>query len=166
MLSLTYVSRPTDWTKSREETLEEIRAVSTARNTELNITGLLIATFAYFAHVLEGPESSINMVMASIMADPRHSHIVVLDRTSIALRRFPFWRLAQFERETFADQAVTPLLATLHAGDDDKAFGRFTHLTDAVARNQREERSNRPRPGKRQNFLQDETVIRRTRPCG
>ena len=134
MLSLAFVSLPTHWEKCRKETLDDIKTVSLARNSQLDITGLLIATISHFAQVLEGPKCAVDDVMASISVDPRHCQIVILQKIPIETRQFPLWRLATFERETFASLEVTPLLAMLHKERGGEALGRFSHLVDAISR--------------------------------
>ena len=134
MFSLTYVSLPMPLDKSRKEVLEDIHAVSLSRNSELDITGLLISTNAHFAQVLEGPEESVEAVMASIIADPRHSDVVIFPRSVIAARKFQTWRFVTFDRETFADFEVTPLLETMHTTASNESLWRFSRLVDAIAR--------------------------------
>lgn len=133
MLSLTYVSRQTHWARSRRETLESIQAVSISRNSELNITGMLIATRSHFAQVLEGPKEAVNQVMASIIADPRHIDLKELRRANIDIRRFASWQLAVFEREAFAHISMSPLLAAIHEGTDKAARAKFFKLIDDIA---------------------------------
>jgi hypothetical protein len=133
MLSITYVSRQTPWTESRREILENIQTASIARNSELNITGLLIATRSHFAQVLEGPTGAVDQVMASITIDPRHCEVVVLRREEIEIRRFASWQLAVFEREAFASISMRPLLAAVHEGTDEAAQGKFFRLIDDIA---------------------------------
>jgi len=134
MLSLAYVSRPTVWPKPREEILVDIQVVSIARNTQFEITGLLISTLAHFAQVLEGPAKAVDSIMASIMLDPRHYDIVVVRRTQLLRRRFPHWRMARFEYESIADASLTPLLVELHAEAGGAALRRFDRFVDALAR--------------------------------
>lgn len=137
MLSLAYVSRPTPWQKSRSETLEDIRTVSIARNSMLDITGVLIATVTHIAQVLEGPERAVDTVMASIVDDPRHCDIVVVNRAKIDRRCFPLWRMLRFEEQKFADAALVPMLSALHAERGGEALRRFNSFTEAIARTHR-----------------------------
>ncbi|QZH74182.1 MAG: BLUF domain-containing protein [Erythrobacter sp.] len=101
MLTGSYVSRPTIPFLLRPGVLDDIRAVSIARNSQLDVTGLLIVTVLYFAQVLEGPEDAVDEVMRSIAADPRHHEIVVVRRNVLKRLQFPLWRMARFEHETF-----------------------------------------------------------------
>ncbi|WP_197063653.1 BLUF domain-containing protein, partial [Novosphingobium malaysiense] len=55
MISLLYVSRSRILPVHRERMLDDIQAESLARNSQHDITGLLVAASAYFAQLLEGP---------------------------------------------------------------------------------------------------------------
>ncbi|MCL6251238.1 BLUF domain-containing protein [Altererythrobacter sp. KTW20L] len=134
MLTISYVSRPSIPSLRRTRVLDDIRAVSIARNSQLGITGLLIVTAMYFAQVLEGPEDAVDDVMKSILADPRHHEIVVVRRDIANRRRFPLWRMARFEHETFADASLSPLLAELHTKRGGAALRRFDRLLDDIRR--------------------------------
>lgn len=135
MLSLIYVSRPLIQPTDREQYLADIQAVSIARNSTLDITGLLIASPEFFAQVLEGPEEDVAAVMASIFADPRHADLRVVKRSESSTRRFPRWRMACFDSADFSSTAITPLLAAVHAQDDPEALRRLDRLIDAITRN-------------------------------
>ncbi|RVQ69587.1 BLUF domain-containing protein [Croceicoccus ponticola] len=134
MISLVCVSQPTCWTRSRKETLDDIQAVSQARNSALNVTGVLIATTTHFAHVLEGPKDAVESVLTSIMSDPRHCRVNVVRRTPIFRRRFPVWRLARMDRGRFASFALAGTLKRLHTAPDRETLHHFDQLTDALAR--------------------------------
>lgn len=137
MLSLAYVSRPSPWQKSRSETLDDIQAVSVARNSTLDITGVLIATVSYIAQVLEGPACAVDTVMVSIMNDPRHCDLIVVKRTETDRRCFPLWSMLRFEEEKFADASLVPMLSALHAERGGEALRRFNSFADAIARTHR-----------------------------
>ncbi len=68
MKSLVYISRPLVAMIDREAVLDDIQYVSVARNTTLDITGLLITTQDHFAQLLEGPAKAVESVMASMSA--------------------------------------------------------------------------------------------------
>lgn len=64
-------------------------------NLEHGITGLL-CTYAQgnvFLQVLEGGRAAVNMLYASILRDPRHRDVTLLDYAEIAQRRFASWRM-------------------------------------------------------------------------
>lgn len=133
MLSLIYVSRPLVDPEARARVLDDIQAVSIARNTDLDITGLLISTSGYFAQILEGPESGVEAVMARIAVDPRHHEVRIIRRSDVSERRFPHWRMARFDGESFGAVRVNPLLADCHARADSDVIARFDRLIDVIA---------------------------------
>lgn len=134
MFSLAYVSRPTSSQTSRAETLLDIQMVSIARNSSLDITGVLITTSTYIAQVLEGPASAVNTVMASILRDSRHHDIVVIKQCEASTRCFPLWRVMQFDQSHFADTALVPMLAAVHAEPSGEALFRFESFINALGR--------------------------------
>lgn len=144
MLSLAYVSRPTSWQKSRAETFADIQMVSIARNTSLDITGVLITTSSYITQVLEGPHCSVEAVMTSIMVDPRHQDITIVRRSSTRHRCFPLWRMLQFDNANFADTALVPILEALHAEQSGEALLRFDNFTNALGRTHASGRPDHP----------------------
>jgi hypothetical protein len=135
MLCLTYVSRPLIALADRAQLLADIQAVSAARNSMLDITGLLIASPEFFAQVLEGPIDDVEAVMASILADPRHHDIRIVGRSDVATRRFPRWRMAVFDSANFGSGSISPLLAAAHAQDAPHAVSRLDRLIEAIALN-------------------------------
>lgn len=58
------------------------------------ITGLLYADGARFLQVIEGPEESIALTYARIVADDRHGHILKLVDRAIEAREFGDWTMA------------------------------------------------------------------------
>ncbi|WP_275229759.1 BLUF domain-containing protein [Novosphingobium album (ex Liu et al. 2023)] len=128
-----YVSRPLIENEDRARVFDDIQAVSIARNSMLEITGLLIATPRFFAQLLEGPARGVDTVMASILADPRHHEVRVVRRSEAAVRRYPLWRMARFDGENFGIEGITPLLAAAHARDDPEAGRRLDRLMAAIA---------------------------------
>ena len=58
------------------------------------ITGLLYADGHRFLQVLEGPEESVGLTYARIVADPRHTGIVTEVDRLIAAREFGDWTMA------------------------------------------------------------------------
>lgn len=133
MLSLTYASRPLIQPFDRERQLADIQAVSIARNSRLEITGLLIASPDFFVQVLEGPAAAVDLVMASILADPRHRDLRVVRRSEAAERRLPRWSMACFDSASFGNDAITPLLTAVHAQRDPDAMRRLDRLIEALA---------------------------------
>ena len=132
MLSLLYISRcivPEDqWSAA----LADVQSASAAENSVFDITGLLIATPDWFAQILEGPPENIDLAMAGILADPRHSGIRILRRLMINRRRFPLWRLARFDHGAFEASHVRPALEQAYEGAGERALGALDRLIDRL----------------------------------
>lgn len=135
MISLLYVSETLVEEHDVDKVMDDIQAVSIARNSQLDITGALIATSAYFAQILEGPDEDVDLVMASIVRDPRHHRVRVLKRCDIAVRRFPRWRLARFSGDNFGTLNVAPVIAAAHAGTHADAVQQLERLIGTIAFN-------------------------------
>lgn len=138
MISLTYVSRLALMPDEVDAAIRDIQAVSLARNSSLDIAGLLIASRTHFAQLLEGPEASIDTVMLSILADRRHSEVKLIERRSIERRLCPTWRMARFDHENFGKVHVEPILRAAHAGSSEREVIGLKRLIAAMAAGQRE----------------------------
>ena len=73
----------------------ELLAHARAKNRVIGVTGMLLAENGRFVQELEGPESVVRELMATIAADPRHEHVRILLEEPIAARRFPDWAMAE-----------------------------------------------------------------------
>lgn len=79
-------------TLPREE-VDAILATSARNNPARGITGLLLFNGRNFLQLLEGEDGEVAALMQTIIADPRHSGVSVLDRRSIAVRACPDWAM-------------------------------------------------------------------------
>jgi len=64
-------------------------------NLEHGITGIL-CTYSQgnvFLQVLEGSRAAVNTLYGTIVRDPRHRDVTLLDYAEITERRFPSWRM-------------------------------------------------------------------------
>lgn len=77
--------------------LIEILTASRARNAEMGVSGLLLFSEDSFIQVLEGGQTAVENVFASIARDPRHHGVTVLVREPIKNRNFSGWSMG-FER--------------------------------------------------------------------
>ncbi len=92
---LVYMSRAAPGLTDAE--IDEILAVSRARNQATGITGLLLYARDSFIQVLEGSEAEVEGVFRSIKRDARHSWVTVLIREEIQQRDFLEWTMG-FQR--------------------------------------------------------------------
>jgi hypothetical protein len=128
MISILYISDARIEAGDRDRILEDIRTASIARNSMLDITGVLIAAPHHFAQLIEGPILSVSTVMASITADPRHTGLRVIRNSTTLGRSSVTWRMARFDSEAIGATCVTPLMIAAQAGDDADAIDRLDRL--------------------------------------
>lgn len=119
--SLFYISQSALSLPRDSEELSDIQFQSTARNSQLDLTGFLVATPSHFTQYLEGDAHSLSQVMNSIRSDARHYAIREWELPPECKRRFPWWRMATFPPGTFTSRHVEPLL-----GGDEEPLSRTT----------------------------------------
>ena len=90
-----------------DEALAELLEQSRERNLRNRITGLLLYKNGHFMQVLEGEESRVMEIFASIERDPRHKNIDVLREEYIQHRDFPDWSMG-FRNVDRLDPATMP----------------------------------------------------------
>ena len=82
----------------RAAVLGDIFTTARRHNRELGISGALIITDEAFVQTLEGDESAVRDLFASISHDPRHDQVVLIEETS-ARRTFGRWAMARVSTE-------------------------------------------------------------------
>lgn len=80
------------------------------KNEQLGITGALISTYQHFVQVLEGSPEAIEILMASIQNDQRHSNLVIVYKSGIAHRQFPHMQVAYEGPSLYVTGHVTRVL--------------------------------------------------------
>ena len=91
MYRLIYKSRaikPIDW-----ELVDSIIATSQSSNTELDVSGVLLASRSHFLQVLEGPFDKVNELYYAIVRDPRHVQVQLISFTCAERRIFNSWTM-------------------------------------------------------------------------
>lgn len=78
-----------------QEELVAILRQSKANNPKAGITGVLCFSEGIFMQALEGGRNAINALYNRIVADSRHSDVVLLTYDEIAERRFASWSMGQ-----------------------------------------------------------------------
>lgn len=73
--------------------LAALLAQSRARNAQLGLTGLLVWDGRRFVQWLEGPQSSLDAVWASLLRDPRHTDVERLTTPFSDRRLFADWQM-------------------------------------------------------------------------
>jgi hypothetical protein len=142
--------------------LHALATSAQARNREEQLTGLVVYDRDTFFQWLEGPSDSLNRVLDSIMHDPRHTDIEILDSHPLAARRFGNWYLkvaARLDRGTsFPTDVINAprqMVDELHRHPDDAAMLLPSLAMDASAANDRlapRSSKGQRRPGRAQRF--------------
>lgn len=91
MFHLVYVSTATQ-PFSDGELLELLRKAR-ARNARLDVSGLMLYKQGTFMQALEGEETAIRALYATICKDPRHDHILTLLAVPVTDRLFQGWSM-------------------------------------------------------------------------
>ena len=71
----------------------DILKIARKRNSEQNITGVLLYSEGTFIQALEGDEKTINDLFSMIESDPRHKNIIKLVEKPLSKRFFPDWTM-------------------------------------------------------------------------
>jgi hypothetical protein len=108
--SLLYVSRSLVHDDTAEVAIADIVTVSRRRNVDLGVCGALLFTGRKFAQVLEGPRVGVEELMASIVADGRHTDIITIQEGDIDRTRFSKWALAYCGPSAFVGRIVDQAL--------------------------------------------------------
>ena len=82
----------------RAKVLGDIFTTARRHNRELGISGALMITDEAFVQTLEGDESAVRGLFASISRDRRHDQVVLIEETS-APRIFGRWAMAKVSTE-------------------------------------------------------------------
>lgn len=76
--------------------IQSILASSQRNNPRLGLTGALIFNAGFFAQVIEGPGTNIEVVFEKIQQDPRHGDLEVLAYHQTLERAFEQWSMGYF----------------------------------------------------------------------
>ena len=106
---LVYISRSSQPLTTPLDVADILEQAS-RNNPFLDLTGVLTWSGDTFVQLLEGPSEALDVIMARLLFDPRHSDIDILARELVFERTFPEWSLvfAMFTPRTGVD--LTKLL--------------------------------------------------------
>ena len=93
LVRLLYVSRAVD--KDCAKAIESILESSRSHNLGNGITGVLCYGGGVFLHATEGGRNAEIGLYSHIVADPRHTEVVLLHYEEITERRFGGWTMGQ-----------------------------------------------------------------------
>lgn len=132
MLSLLCVSRCAVPLAEWSAAVTDIQLVSAARNSMLDITGLLIATPGWFTQLLEGSAENVDSVVMRVLADMRHCDMRIVRRKMIEKPRCSTWRIVRFDQGSFEAMHVRPLLEKAHQSSGSDALMPLDRLIDQI----------------------------------
>lgn len=93
LVRLMYASRAS--TSLDQEELQTLLRHCKSANPRQGVTGVLCLSSGIFMQVLEGGRMAVNQLYNKIVADPRHTDVVLLDYAEIRERRFAGWSMGQ-----------------------------------------------------------------------
>jgi len=105
-------------------------------NARHSITGMLLHTGGSFFQVLEGDESALTELFASISSDPRHTNVTRIIHEPIAQRAFGEWTMAFSEIDPADLLSIAGTNDFFHSGESfsDLKPGRAKKLLGAFAK--------------------------------
>ena len=87
----------------RRTALGEVFATARRNNKRLDITGALMISDDSFVQVLEGGETAVRALFATISGDARHRDVTVLEAHEVGERTFGRWAMAEVAADGGAD---------------------------------------------------------------
>jgi hypothetical protein len=101
MMNLIYISSATR--EMSEYELIELLNYSRTENLKKNVTGMLLYGGGNFFQVLEGEKNDVESIYEAILADPRNTDHVLINRCAIYTKDFPKWSMG-FKHLTLKDK--------------------------------------------------------------
>lgn len=98
IFTLIYASTPTRPLTNQE--LEDLLESARVKNFSLGITGMLVYAEDTFFQVLEGGQSVIEKLYATISVDSRHFNVIKLATFEVSERRYKDWTMKYREIDT------------------------------------------------------------------
>ena len=93
LVRLLYASRAS--ASIDQEELHTLLRHCKSANPRQGVTGVLCFSSGIFMQVLEGGRMAVSALSNKIVADPRHTDVVLLDYAEIRERRFAGWSMGQ-----------------------------------------------------------------------
>lgn len=99
-----------------EKELESLGQRAAAKNAELGVTGILMASGGMFYQVIEGPAEAVNGLFDAIEEDDRHIDVLVLGiEEGVTSRLFPDWSMRTVDLDAAAHVRLLPLKIMMQA---------------------------------------------------
>ena len=98
-----------------EEAIEQIGEQSQRNNDRLGLTGLLMSSGGLFYQILEGPAEAVDEVYGRIVADGRHTDLLLMSTEDNVERLFPDWSMQTINLDAASHVRLFPLKALIKA---------------------------------------------------
>ena len=102
LTQLTYSSRATQNLNNKD--LSAIVSLSQRNNALHGLTGALCYANGTFLQYLEDERLAVNALYQHLLKDERHSQMLIVSFSEIAVRRFPTWSMGFFSYESESGQ--------------------------------------------------------------
>ncbi len=138
MIQISYISTATR--PMTQEDLEQILRSSRENNARMGITGMLLYGNNTFIQILEGEETAVNKLIASIKKDPRHTDFQVLNKKTVDRREYADWSMG-FKRVSGEEFQAVKGLENLTEQDFNTTFlGSHASIVDSLMEHFRKDR--------------------------
>lgn len=97
LVRLIYASQLSE--KCRPDNVRSLLQTARERNPKAGVTGILCYNPLYFTQWIEGGRHAVNRIFESIMRDPRHENVVILDYAEVPEREFTDWSMAYVDTD-------------------------------------------------------------------
>ena len=97
------------------EAIDQIGEQSQKNNESLGLTGLLMSSGGLFYQVLEGPAEAVDEVYGRIVADGRHTDLLLMSTEDDVERLFPDWSMQTINLDAASHVRLFPLKALIKA---------------------------------------------------
>lgn len=121
IVSVLFVSRSLLGRAEYAREFDSIVATTMRNNDGLKLSGAIVSTGGWFAQLIEGPEDSVDMMIARIAADPRHRDMRIVCRSCRRDRRLPAWRVAYAGPSRFVETAIQSVAEATDDTDEHRA---------------------------------------------
>lgn len=113
--------------------IDAMVAAAVKKNQLLDITGILITSGDIFYQVIEGPDAHADELFESILTDPRHRDVLLLEtESSVDKRFFPDWSMKKLEIDTHAKERLKPVRELLRSIMEKRE--EIANLTNSIER--------------------------------
>ncbi|MBN1552099.1 BLUF domain-containing protein [bacterium] len=131
MKRIKYISR---FAKSlSSEDIRKLVEVSAKNNERDGITGVLLSSGCLFFQIIEGPKEKIDTLYEKIVADDRHTNVLMLNAEECVKERlFPDWSMKQIALDDTSIARLEPLRQILETVIE--ARQRIEKLTSTLER--------------------------------